>query len=292
MRKFNYKLLSLAVLALSFTACEEGDLTASGEVEAAMGDLYVKSEAGVSQLFRNADEALRSFDFDANPSVPITVDGATFDRHPTNPDMYILDYGAGTTTRGKLIEGRMEILVTGTDYLDPGTTAGVNLRDYKEDGKAVTGTVTIESLGNSNFDLDVNEYSIYDDNPDEDGGPKRFMVNAEKTVTWLKGSETPADFSDDSYQFTGDATATYNNDDYTFVVDIVSPLVLENTCTYRMVQGAIDLQMSSTLDPNPLTFTDGTIDFLADDGCDRFFQIQLTNENGQEIKLSRQFDGF
>lgn len=298
MRKFNYKFLGLAALAMAFTACEDGDLTSTGEVEAAMGELYVSAESNVSQIYRNVDEAMRTFDFSANPSVPITIDNATFDRDASDPNKYILDYGTGTATRGKVIEGAIEMTLTGANYLDMGTTVDVSLANFKEDDKPVSGSIFLENMGNNKFDMDVTAFTMEDNTSADDGGPKTFVLNTDKSLEWSAGSATPTDVSDDVYSIIGTADATYDNSNYTFDVVISKAMVIDNTCTYRLTEGVFDLDIATTVDPNPLTFNKATIDFIAgdggnQDGCDKFFDLLLKNtETESELSTTRQFNGF
>lgn len=303
MRKLNYKFLSLAVAALAFTACEEGDLTATGEVEAAMGELYVNAEATASQVFGNIDEAMRKLD--NGDALPYTIDAATFDVDPNDASRYILDYGTGTNTRGKVVKGQVIASLSGTDYLATGSSVDITYDNYFEDDKPVMGNVVATNASNANdtvFDLDINNLAIQDDGEqDSDGNMvyKTMTLNSEKTLTWTEGANTPSDVSDDRYEIADMAgstgtVATYDDNQFSFNVTITSPLKIDNSCQYRLTQGVIDLDISTTKDPSPLTFTEATIDFREDDGCDRFLTLDLYNPSTETrlSDLTRQFGGF
>lgn len=306
MRKLNYKLMSLAVVAMAFTACEEDGLGGTGEIEASIGEMYVNAESTVSQMYKNVDEALRTFDFAANPSVAITIDGASFDRHPTETDKYVLDYGNGVATRGKTIAGSLEISMTGgTDYNVAGTQASVALMNYTENDKPVSGSFVAENMGSDKYSLDIANFSVQDNTSDDDGGPKTLtIVNSNKLMTWTSGSGTPSDVSDDAYTIDGngangadDISAVYDGD-YNVAINFLQPMKLDNTCTYRLLEGELELTLSTSLDPNPLAFDKAVIDFITgdgsnSDGCDNFFEIDLENTDTQaKLNTTRQFNGF
>ena len=304
MRKLNYKLLGLAALAMAFTACEEDDLTSSGEVEAAMGELYVNAEGTASQLFKNVDEAMRKLS--AGDALPYTIDGAEFDADPATAGRYILDYtgvnGAGVSTRGKSVNGEVIVMLTGTDYLTPASSVSVTYDNYSEDSKPVLGNIVVTNTGDGtsqSFDMDINGLTIEDNTPTDDGGPKAMIMDSQKSLTWTDGDATPNDASDDKYEIadrTGGSgtSASYDAGTYGFNITLTSPLKIDNTCQYRLTEGIIDLDISTTNDPSDLTFTGATIDFLAADACDKFFSIDLVNDDtGASISdLTRQFNGF
>lgn len=303
MKKMNYKFFGMALLALAFTACEEGELGASGETEAKLGQLYVDAESAASQLFKNADEALRKLD--AGDPLPYTIDGATFNEDAGNPGNYILDYGTtGTNTRNKVIKGMIKFNASGTNYLTAGTTVGLTYDNYSEDDLAVTGGLNLTNSsanGGTSFTMDIQNLTIIDDSETEN---KELVLNGSKSLDWTAGSATTGDVSDDVYTISdlpggGGTTAGYNPDpttntyQHSLNVAFTAPLVIDNSCSYRLTQGIIDLTLTSTDDPSPLTFTNATIDFLTSDGCDKFFSIKLVNtDNNSEISTTRQFTGF
>lgn len=305
MRKLNYKLMGLAALAFAFTACDETGLGGAGEVEAALGQMYVNAESTASQMFKNVDEAMRTFDFAASPSVPLSIDGATFDRDPMDPNKYVLDYGNGVATRGMTIAGQLEVSLTnGTDYLVSGTKATIGLVNYTENDKPVQGTFSVENLGNDQFQMDIVGFRIEDDTPADQGGPKALVLNTVKTVSWTAGTNTPNDVSDDAYTLAGDgdattpdATAIYDTD-YDLSITFLQPMKLDNTCSYRLLEGELQLNISTDLTPNPLTFNKAIIDFLSGDGdnnngCNNVFEIDLENtETESKLSTSRTFNGF
>lgn len=309
MRKLNYKLLGLAALAMTFTACEEGGLTANGEVEAAMGELYVQAESTASRMFKHADEAMRMLD-NGDP-LPYTINQGTFDVDPNNANRYILDYGTGATPGGVLTEGKVIIERTGSSYLTPGATVSIGFEDYKEAGKPITGTIDASNNSdatNTIFQLDVDQLTVEGDATTDENGDvvpgKKLKLTTDKTLAWTSGASTLNDISDDAYTISntpnGNATtATYDDDQYTFTVALTTPLKIDNSCQYRLLEGVIDLGITTTIDPSPLTFTGAVIDFLPGDGanmdgCDKFFSIDLNNDDtGAKIEdLTRQFNGF
>ncbi len=306
MRKLNYKFLSLAVAFLALGACEEDDLgNSTGEIEAAMGELYVNAESTSSQVFKSIDEAMRRIS-NQDP-LPYSIDNASFDVDPTDPTRYLLDYGQGTNTREKLVKGTISVSLTGTDYLVAGTSVSIGFDNYSENDKPISGdiiatNVTASGSAEAAFSLDVNNFSIQDDgevDSEGNGGPKTMIVNSEKILTWTAGSATASDITDDKYTISNDpngtgTSATYDNAQFTFDVDITTPLEIDNTCQYRLVSGVIELEIETTVTPNPLAFTDATIDFVASDGCNQIFTINLDNsETGTQIRdLSRIFNAF
>lgn len=309
MRKLNYKLLGLAFLAVSFTACDEEGLGANGEVEAAMGELYVEAESAASRMFKHADEAMRKLD--AGDPLPYTINEATFDEDATTPGTYFLDYGAGKTPGGVLTEGKLIITRTGSNYLTPGSSVGIGFDEYKEAGKPITGSITATNVSDANttkFELDVAGLTVVgDESTDEDGNTvpgKALELTSDKTLEWTAGAATLNDISDDVYTLSNTAggtgtSAKYDSEQYTFTINLTSPLKIDNSCSFRLLEGVIDLDMSTTIDPSPLAFDKASIDFLAgdganSDGCDGFFEISLENtETGAKVSdLTRQFKGF
>ncbi len=310
MKKINYQLIALALAAMSFTACDEEGLGSIGELEAAMGEAYVNAEATASQLFKNVDEAMRAID--EGQTLPLTIDNAEFKVDPDGTYDYILDYtNTGTNTRGLVVKGKIGVNLTGANYLDNGSEVQVAYVNYSETSgdveKPVTGGITVTNNStptDTTFRFQIQNLSVQDDGvADEngDGGPKTLSLSSDKRLTWTKGADTPNDVSDDSYTIadnTGGSTqADYDNGNFTMDVTLTSPLLIDNTCSVRLVEGIIDLTISTTLtgEDNPLSFNSATIDFLAADGCSNFFQISLDSDDPEGASISdltRQFNSF
>lgn len=309
MKKMNYKLMALALVAFAFTSCEEDGLSSLGEIEAAMGELYVEAEGTASQLFKNVDEAMRKLE--AGDALPYTIDNASFDEDASNPGTYYLDYGTGTNTRGKVVKGKVMMTIANlqTGYLTPGASITASFDNYFEDDKPVLGSMNVLNQSDATnviFDQNITGLTIEDNTSTEDGGPKAFVLNSTKTLTWLAGAATTNDITDDVYTMAdganGGTSATYDNSQYTFAINFTSPLKVDNTCQYRVTEGVVALNISTTINPSPITFTDAGLDFIATDGaddgnggkdgCDKFFKISLSNANGANIEVTRQFNGF
>ncbi len=288
MKKMNYKLFAAFALAGALVSCDETNpLGENGEVEAALGELYITAESAASRLFGNVDFVLRNPP--ASTSDSIAINGAWAKMDPNNSNEYFIDYGNGTAgSDGVMRKGEIRFSLTGNSYLDQNANVSVSLTDYEEGDMPIGGSIAItnngQTNGNDNFSFAVTNFTV----EDAEGNPLSF--NATKDFVWEAGSATPSDASDDRYTISGTSSGSSLGNTISTTVDMTEKLVIDNTCSYRMVEGILSLSLTG----DSLVFDSGSIDFKSADGCAGFFDIELENtaESRVVTLTNRAFQGF
>ncbi len=278
MKKLNSKFLLAGLVAFGFASCDEEGLAGSaGEVESKVGELYILAESTGSRVFNTVDLALRDSSFINNDSTQ--VDGAVVTR---NSASVVIDYGTGTAgSDGILREGEINLLMSGgTDYMVSGTSIAGTFVNYKEADKPVTGSFNVANQGNNTFALTLTTLGV------TDAENNTFSLSASKTLTWVDGFSTLNDVSDDSYTLAG--TSTGVADTINVSATINTPLSYNSTCQYRVEEGVINITMAGT----GVTYNNGSIDFLSDDGCNNLYTIELSSDDGAFVTSTLTFEGF
>ncbi len=92
-----------------------------------------------------------------------------------------------------------------------------------------------------------------------------FKWESQQDISWINGSLTPQDFTDDVFHFTSDSKG-YSEDDQFFTSNSISPLVKSSTC--RWIHGG-----SCQFNTSGLEIKQGEIIFNDADSCQSLFDM-------------------
>lgn len=136
----------------------------------------------------------------------ITLDVASFDSASiTYAGFLTIDFGSNSVIPcidGKIRRGKLKVAYTGR-YREPGTKITVTTDEYFVNGTKVEGTRFITNAGNNIYNvvdsgLNGAEYSIF---TYADGSQTTWKSTS--TRTWVEGSATLLEISDDVYSISG-----------------------------------------------------------------------------------------
>lgn len=272
------------ILALGFSAtvaCEGEDiLNGNGEdnLELKLSEFLVEAESNANELYTITDEVLRDSTFRADDST--TINGVVVVKDAAT-NLITIDFGTGVVgSDGKVRKGIISINQSGQDFLVTGTKASATFVGFKVDDKPVSGTFSVQNMGNFSFDADFDTISF---------DPK-FKYSANKTVQWLEGFSTPDSIGDDKYQLTGTSNGVLTDSISASVnATITTAFVFEKACEYGILEGAMDM----TFTGDSLSIQSGDIDFVAgdginNDGCNNIYKLNFSD--GSSATLT--FEGF
>ena len=264
MRKLS--IITLTVLALSFTGCEElENLCGIGADDLGFAEDYNTHLNAAIYIYQQADRALRDSTLKATGTAEI--DGANCTR---TVDSLIVDFGNGSIGNdGRTRYGSYRMAYTG-DYMMPGSSASLKLMNYRENDQAYEGSLALSNTtSGTNPVVQVNVTEITVDT---------LSLSGQMAAEWLAGFETETDPADDSFQLTGGLTLANTSSNETFAGNIQSPLLIEYSCDYTFVSGVVDLVPSSPDYPQL------SMDFIPGD-CANLFTATLDCE-GNQLKFS------
>lgn len=234
----NSKHLSLAAFTLlMLAACKKDkedsdpvdlDYTAASDnarAEDDFDDMMTQVDAAAS------DRGLRDMEDGCTPT--ITIDTVAM------PHTMDIDFGTVncTANNGRLRRGVLHVTFTGR-YRDQGTVITITPQNYYVNDKHVEGTKTITNMG-----LDQNGHLYYtivvDGTITAADGSWSHSHHAERTRTWIAGSDTP-EWNDDIYSITGGGYGT-NRHGVHYTTTITSALRVEHACAYRVTAGVVEI---------------------------------------------------
>lgn len=193
----------------------------------------------------------------------------SFDTSAT-PRTITLDFGDVNCTalNGRTRRGRIQVSYTGR-YRDVGTEIIITPEDYHVNNIHVQGTKTVRNTGpdangHPAFDISVNGTLTADD------GTWTAAHVAQRTRTWVTGSETMDPF-DDAYLISGVGSGV-NRNGVSYTVSIESPLRVQVDCPWIM-QGSLRITPSE----RPVVLID-----YGNGACDRDFSVTV---NGMTFNL-------
>jgi hypothetical protein len=255
-------ILSITIAALTFSGCEElENLCGIGQGDLGFAEDYNRHLNAAIYIYQQTDRAMRDSVLKVDGFTEI--DGATCTR---TPDSVIVDFGNGTVgADGRTRYGSYRIAYNG-EYTTPGSSASLMLKNYQEGEQAYEGGIGLtNTTSGTNPEIEVSVNNITVDSLQLGG-----IMGAE----WLTGFETETVPEDDSFQLTGGLTLTNTSSTDEFVGTITDPLVIENSCDFTFVGGAVDLVPSNTDLPQL------SMDFIAGD-CSNLFTVFLDCEGNQ-----------
>lgn len=268
--KNNYLALFLAISALTLTSCEDDILGGFSEAETALSDKYMATEAALSNIYRIVDNTMRDSTLIAKDTS--VVFGAKVIRTGST---VLIDFRPGVIgLDGRTRSGSISITET-NDYRQVGGVLTVDLTSYVVDNFNVTGILGVENFGADSLRLNASRLAAVDS----------FELDGSKTIVWMNGFKT-ATTADDVYKIKGMATGKQLAN--TLSSTIMEPMVIDNSCQYRLLEGLVEMQFAMD---TASAQTSGSIDYIKTDGCENLARIKI-KKGETEITLARQFFGF
>lgn len=269
MKSIKYALLGLVFVTFS---CEEGDLFNSLiEYQQKLAEYYIEAESALSNVYTIVDLTVRDPNVIAGDTA--SVMGAIVYITGT---VINIDYENGNTGPDGITRSGMIMVDQTGDYNQSGGKLAVSFDNYVVGNQKVGGTIEVDNQGNNTFGLLATDFFTNEE----------FDLNANKTLTWNSGFSTDMD-QDDEFLLSGNSIGK-DSANSSVTADIMTPMTFRRDCEYAVLGGVIDLSfMVDTANSNP----SGSLDFLADDGCDNLVTIKL-KDGDQEAEVTLQFDGF
>ncbi len=269
MKTFKYALLGLVFVVIS---CEEGDLFNSLiEYQQKLAEYYLEAESALSNVYTIVDLTVRDPNVMAGDTVSLM--GA---------EVYVLgsviniNYGNGNTGPDGITRSGLIMVDQTGDYTQTGGSLDITFDNYTVNNKPVGGLIEVDNQGNNTFGLMTTDFFTNEE----------FDLNANKTLTWNTGFNTDDD-QDDEFILDGMSVGT-DSANSTVTADILTPLQFRRDCQYAVLSGVVDLSFAvDTASSTP----SGSLDFLADDGCDNLVTVKL-KDGDQETEVTLQFEGF
>lgn len=271
-------LFILALAAIGLTGCDEEILFggSEGQAQSALSESLLTAQARANFLYRSLDQTMRDSTFQATDST--TVEGAIATR-TSNGDI-LLDFGNGAVgSDGLTRSGQVRFSDIGqVPYTSTGAAYSLSFSNYQVEGEPVSGSFSVENKGNNSYGLALNQFSV----------EPQTGFNATQEVQWDSGFATISDLSDDLYSLSGSADFTDSTASRDIAANLSSPLKVDRSCNFGVTQGVLDV----TFTGDSLTYSQGSLDFLAPDGCNNVVELSLTDGSGNEIVVPISFEGF
>lgn len=225
MKLLSYFTLSVVTLLLITTACEIQDAADwTYSTDDTMADLAFDDVYNTMSGESNGHNNLRA-------CATLTLSGTTF------PITVTADFNASTGCGdGRVRTGVITAVYSGR-WNAVGTTVTITTTDYTVNGYRVSGTNVIENIGvvngNPTFRSTVSNGQVTSSAGDV------VLRDAIKEYTWIEGSATPTDITDDVWQLTGTANGTTRNGK-AYTAEITTPIVKANSCNW-VQQGVVEV---------------------------------------------------
>jgi hypothetical protein len=141
----------------------------------------------------------------------------------------------GRSRRGKIIATCIG------NFLDSGSVRTITFDNFFQNNNKITGTKTVTNAGRNADGRVVFNIHIAGAVTLQGGGT--ISSQWDRTRTWTKGYDTPADMTDDEFEITGSGTMTRANG--TLVsIKITSPLICATSCHWIQA-GSVTYSLSS-----------------------------------------------
>lgn len=265
------RLSSFALLAaMALTACNKEKLE----------DLIVTKDYDVAnQMTLDAKDMIdANFSSTENARVAAACDGVVItienaDNFET-PDTLTIDFGSEPIfCHGKWRSGKI-IGVRTAPFLSEGSTTTITFENYYVNENGIEGGKTV-----SNDGLNTDGEMVFSIN-------KELTVNrpngnvitwsSERSRTWVSGSDTPLDKTDDQYEIDGSASGTHSNGG-SFSATTTTPILLDLSCW----SSGSCARVAGVLEITPPNGNVRTVDY-GDGSCDCSRTITV-NGNTTEI---------
>ncbi|WKZ66114.1 MAG: hypothetical protein QY325_15270 [Flavobacteriales bacterium] len=254
----------IPALALLATACRK-DKEDAPDIDFTSASDNARAEDAFSDMLAQVDKAVEDNGL-RDQCDPVV----TFDTTAT-PRTITLDFGDVncTAANGRLRRGRILVSYTGR-YRDAGTVITITPQDYYVNNNLVTGTKTVTNLGldandHLHFSVTVNGALTAGD------GSWTSTHQAQRTRTWIQGSDTPA-LADDVYLITGGGSGV-NRNGVAYATAITQALRVALNCPF-ITAGTVSITPAN----RPVRVVD-----YGNGSCDGTFTVTV---NGQTFTVT------
>lgn len=270
MKKISVTMLAL-VLVLS--ACEEENpLEGFLEIQKELAQRYLQTEANLTNTYRLVHQVMTK---GIMPGDTLNLQGAAVYRAASK---IVMDYGnGGVGDDGRVRTGKLLLEETG-DYFQQNGSLQVDFEDYTVDKVPMGGSFLVTNGGGADLQLSINNFSLNN----------AFSLSGNKSLRWAQGFTTEVE-DDDVFGISGKVNAE-DNDKNTVDAQVSEEVMLDANCKHRIVSGLFDLEFGVAQDSSGTEST-GSIDFIAEDGCENLVKINL-NDGNSAVSLTSQFSGF
>lgn len=275
MKKSIIKFIPMAVLAATFTSCDEdAPGGATGAAEQKIAGYIIETEAIASSVYNAIDKVQRDTVLMDGDTIPFLGAIAYM-----NGNVTTVDYGTGTVgADGVTRKGSIAVTESG-DYFASGGLLSCSFNGFSVDDNTIGGSIAVTNLGNDTLSMDISSMDYNN----------LLTYNASKKVHWISGFNTISDAMDDKFDLYGDANGSENGTNNTLTVDFTSPMRFDRSCQYTVVEGVLGLAFAGD---SITTFDTGSVDFISSDGCNNSLILTVSKTGGTSITLPRNFNGF
>lgn len=248
-KNFYHSLIMLGIITLTFAACKKDKQNTDDVTDIASVEENAQGDETFSDVFTRVSNFSTEYDASFTASAELSpksiapfavTDGPVVTILPQGnmwPKTVTFDFGAGITKDLVTRKGKI-VAVYSNRFKTTGATVTITFDNYYVNDTKIEGTKTIinngkNALGNYTFSTAVAKSKIND---------KRgtFTYDANRTIEWLKGENTPLNILDDEFAITGSSVGT-NSKGITFTTNITSPLIKKIGHPY-LVAGVIEIK--------------------------------------------------
>jgi len=257
-------LTTLTLMAVALVACRK-DKDEAPDLDYTSATDNACAEDAFTDMLTQVDQAVEDNGLRDDCAPLVTFDTVAV------PHTLTLNFGDVNCTaqNGRLRRGRIQVSYTG-HYRDPGTVITITPLNYYVNNNLVLGTKTVTNMG-TNDDGHLYYSVVVNGSLTAGDGSWIATHQAQRTRTWIAGSDTPGIF-DDVYLITG-AGSGVNRNGVAYTVAITNALRVQIGCPW-ITQGTVVV--------TPVSRPERTIDY-GNGTCDSTFTISV---NGQTYTIT------
>lgn len=258
-------MIAITVVGLTFLGCKKEAAPQQEDNDTQAASDYTQADFVYSDATNIVDDGARN-ETGINKMYADSCPKRTLDLSDSTKKVLTFDWGTGCsdTKDGRTRKGKIIATITAGKYKDIGAKMSVTFKDYYVSGTHVEGTVSLARTEKYAQTLKVEAGKI----TKPDG--KFIAWDATHTRKCVSGCDSLTPNS--KFSITGSSTGT-NINGVKFTTNITSALIVQPSCTWKIVQGVLDLTQG-----NKAT---RTLDFGNGD-CDAIVTLTI---NGKSITV-------